>query len=37
MDNASIHLVDNVHDLNENQANGKLIYLPPHSPELNPV
>ena len=37
MDNASIHHVDNVHDLIENQANTKLIHLPPYSPDLNPV
>ena len=37
MDNASIHHVDNVRDLIETQANAKLIYLPPYSPDLNPV
>ena len=37
MDNASIHHVDNVYELIENQAGAKLIYLPPYSPDLNPV
>jgi len=37
MDNASIHHVDNVHDLIKAQASGKLIYLPPYSPDLIPV
>ena len=37
MDNASIHHVQNVIDLIEGQAGAKLIFLPPYSPDLNPV
>jgi len=37
MDNASIHHIDKIHDLIETRANAKLIYLPPYSPDLNPV
>ena len=37
MDNASIHHVENVYKLIEEQAGAKLIYLPPYSPDLNPV
>lgn len=37
MDNASIHHVQNVIHLIENQAQAKLIFLPPYSPDLNPV
>ena len=36
MDNASIHKSQKVRDLIEN-AGCKLIYLPPYSPELNPI
>ena len=37
MDNASIHHVENVYKLIEEQAGAKLIFLPPYSPDLNPV
>ena len=37
MDNSSIHHVENVCKLIEEQAGAKLIYLPPYSPDLNPV
>ena len=37
MDNASIHHVDKVQDLIENQAGAKLCYLPPYSPDLMPA
>ena len=37
MDNASIHHVEGVIDLIENQAGAKLIFLPPYSPDLNPL
>lgn len=37
LDNASIHHVQEVQDLVESQAGSKLIYLPPYSPDLNPV
>ena len=37
MDNASIHHVDEVQDLIENQAGAKLCYLPPYSPDLMPA
>ena len=36
MDNASIHKSKKVRDLIE-QAGCKLIYLPPYSPDLNPI
>lgn len=36
MDNASIHHVEGVIDLIENQAGARLIFLPPYSPDLNP-
>ena len=36
MDNASIHKSQKVRDLIEN-AGCKLIYLPPYSPDLNPI
>lgn len=37
MDNASIHHVESVIDIIENQAQAKVIFLPPYSPDLNPV
>ena len=37
MDNASIHHVDEVVDLIENQLPARLIFLPPYSPDLNPA
>lgn len=36
MDNASIHKSQNVRDLIE-EAGCRLIYLPPYSPDLNPI
>ncbi len=36
MDNASIHHIQEVQDMIENQGNAKLIFLPPYSPDLNP-
>lgn len=36
MDNASIHHVDTVQDLIEGSG-ARLIFLPPYSPDLNPV
>ena len=37
MDNASIHHVEAITDLIENQANAQLHFLPPYSPILNPI
>lgn len=37
MDNASIHHVQSIVDLIENQAGARLIFLPPYSPDLNPA
>lgn len=37
MDNASIHHVEGVMNLIENQAGARLIFLPPYSPDLNPI
>ena len=37
MDNASIHHMDEVEDLIENQANARLYFLPPYSPDLMPA
>ena len=37
MDNASIHHTQDVIDLNESQAQAKVIFLPPYSTDLNPV
>lgn len=37
MDNASIHHVEGVVDLIEGQAGAKLVFLPPYSPDLNPL
>ena len=37
LDNAAIHHVQGVIDLIENQAGAKLIFLPPYSPDLNPI
>ncbi len=36
MDNASVHKVDEVKDLIQ-KTGAKLIYLPPYSPDLNPI
>lgn len=36
MDNASIHHVDEVSNLIEQQAGARLCFLPPYSPDLNP-
>lgn len=37
MDNGSIHHVDEVSELIENQAGARLHFLPPYSPDLNPI
>lgn len=37
MDNASIHHVQSIVDLIENQAGARLLFLPPYSPDLNPA
>lgn len=37
LDNASIHHVENVVDLIENQFGARLLFLPPYSPDLNPL
>ena len=37
IDNASIHHVEGVMNLIENQAGARLIFLPPYSPDLNPI
>ena len=37
MDNASIHHVQSIVDLIENQAGARLLFLPPYSPDLNPT
>ena len=37
MDNASIHHVQAVTDLVENQMGARLLFLPPYSPDLNPA
>lgn len=37
MDNALIHHVENVTDLIENQSGARLLFLPPYSPDLNPI
>ena len=37
IDNASIHHVEEVSDLIEGKAGARLCYLPPYSPDLNPV
>ena len=37
MDNAAIHHVERVTDLIENQAQARIVFLPPYSPDLNPI
>ena len=37
MDNASIHHVDVISQIIEDQAGAKLLFLPPYSPDLNPL
>ena len=37
LDNASIHHVDNVVKLIEDQAGARILFLPPYSPDLNPL
>ena len=37
MDNASIHHVEDVVHLIEQQIQAKIIFLPPYSPDLNPT
>ena len=37
LDNASIHHVDTISELVEDQAGARLLFLPPYSPDLNPL
>ena len=37
MDNASIHHVDVISQKIEGQAGAKFLFLPPYSPDLNPL
>ena len=37
MDNASIHHVEGARQLIEDQAGAQLLFLPPYSPDLNPL
>ena len=37
MDNASIHHLQSIVDLIEDQAGARLLFLPPYSPDLNPA
>ena len=37
MDNASIHHVEGVRKIVEDQAGARLLFLPPYSPDLNPL
>ena len=37
MDNASIHHVEGVRRIFEDQAGARLLFLPPYSPGLNPL
>ena len=37
LDNASIHHVDEVTELIEEQAGARVLFLPPYSPDLNPL
>ena len=37
MDNASIHHVEGVRQLIEDQVGAQLLFLPPYSPDLNPL
>ena len=37
MDNAAIHHVEGVVDFIENQAQAGIVFLPPYSPDLNPI
>ena len=37
LDNAAIHHVRGVKELIENQLGARLLFLPPYSPDLNPV
>ena len=37
MDNASMHHIEAISHLIEDQAGARLLFLPPYSPDLNPV
>ena len=37
MDNASIHHVEAISNIIEDQAGARLLFLPPYSPDLNPI
>ena len=37
MDNASIHHVEAISEIIEDQAAARLLFLPPYSPDLNPI
>ena len=37
MDNASIHHVEEVSEIIEEEAGAQLLFLPPYSPDLNPL
>ena len=37
MDNAAIHHMGTITSLIEDQAQARLLFLPPYSPDLNPV
>ena len=37
LDNASIHHLDSIVDLIETQVGARLLFLPPYSPDLNPL
>jgi hypothetical protein len=37
LDNASIHHVEEISDIIEDEAGARLLFLPPYSPDLNPL
>ena len=37
LDNASIHHVQEISDIIEDEAGARLLFLPPYSPDLNPL
>ena len=37
MDNASIHHVEEVSEIIQEEAGAQLLFLPPYSPDLNPL
>ena len=37
LDNASIHHIDSVVELIEDHAGARVMFLPPYSPDLNPL